>query len=79
MANKQKPEVGAEAEQQHTVFPVRVAVVIKLNCTVIKEDGGRLFKSDSMLLQVILGFCRIPFESYLGHTYSVTTLSVDVN
>jgi len=79
MANKQKPEVAAEAEQQYAVFPVRVAVVVKLNCTVIKEDGGRLFKSDPMLLQVGLGFCWIPFEFYLSHNYNVTTMSADVN
>ena len=79
MADKQKPELGAEAKQQHAVLPGRVAVVVKLNCTVIKEDGGRLLKCDSMLLQISLGFCRIPFEFYLSHNYNVTTLSADVN
>lgn len=79
MANKQEPKFGATAKKQHAVFPVRVAVVVKLNCTVIKEDGGSLFKGDSMFLLVSLGFCRIPFELYLSHNYSVTTLSADVN
>ena len=78
MANKQKPKFSAEAKKQHTVFPVGVAIIVKLNCTVIKEDSGSLFKGHSMLLQVSLGFCRIPFEFYLSHNYNVTTMSSDV-
>ena len=78
MANKQKSEFSAEAKKQHTVFSVGVAIVVKLNCAVIKEDSGSLFKGHSGLVQVSLGFCWIPFKFYLSHKYNVTTMSLDV-
>ena len=78
MAYQQKPEFSAEAKKQHPVFPVGVAIIVKLNGKVIKENSGRLFKGNSMFLQVSFCFCRIPFEFYPDHICNVTTLSSDV-
>jgi len=63
MANHQQTHFGAKAEQQKSIFPFRMFIIIELNCIIVKKNSLRFFECDAMLLIIFGGFVGLPFKT----------------
>lgn len=68
MADKKEPERHAQAEEDKSVFILRVVGVGKKQSLVVEEDGLSLFKRN-LVLSPVRGILRgIPFEAHGYHS-----------
>ena len=73
MADDKQTQFRAKTEQQKSIFPFRMFIVIEFNCMVVKENGLRFFECDAMLPKVFSGLVGIPLKAQFFHTYKVST------
>ena len=74
MANGQKAQVGAQPNDDETVFAARFIRVLHLQPLLVVEDGGGLFERDAVLGEILPGLLGIPGEWKIGHADIVATL-----
>jgi hypothetical protein len=73
MTNQKQAKPGTQTQEQETVFPFRMRVVIKLDGVFVVKHRPRLFEGDAMFVEVCPSFLRIPSETQFFHNYIVAT------
>ncbi len=68
-------KLNAEAQENETVFIIRVIGICDDARIVVEKSGFRLRKGNTMLPQVFRRLPSVPFEGNLRHNYIVATLS----
>lgn len=69
MANKEKMSTTAHAEHEKAILSGGAGLVVKLDSTLVVENGLGFLEGYPVFLEVRGGFCRIPFK--LNHLYIV--------
>ena len=74
MTNQQDSQFGAEAEEEESVLPLKMLIVIEFHGGLIKEDRLGLSEGYAVLTLVLPVLCFIPFEFQRLHNYNVGML-----
>jgi hypothetical protein len=78
MTYHQQAKFDAHAEEQKTILPFRMLVIIKLHAVVIEEHRPGFFKRYAMLSLVFAVLVLVPPECDLSHNDNVIIPSVTV-
>ena len=79
VTNQKQAQSGTQAQEQKSVFPLRMIVVVELDSLLVEEHRPRLLEGDVVLIKVRLCLLGIPSETHRTHNYIVTTRDRFVN
>jgi len=71
MTDDQQSQGGTQAEQDESIFFVRMIWIIDQEGIFIVEDGFGLNKGHSMFTLIEAIFCRVPSESEFSHIINI--------
>jgi hypothetical protein len=78
MPHHQHPGFEASSNEQKSVFRIRVLGIKELDGLLVKEDGLRFLKRDTVSFLIGTILLLVPFEGYSCRTYTVCTIYLHV-